>query len=372
MKLAYKISLTLILLAGLMCANLEAKQEFTKTVKKEFDITQDGTTSLMNKYGNVNIKTWDKNRVKIDVRIVVKASNEKAAQEVFERVSINFSNGPSFVKAETSIASKSTKWWNNWSGSKSDYSIHYDVTMPPSNNLEVSNKYGDVYSSTINGKIDLNLKYGNFKIDGGAADSEIALAYGNGTLIRTRNTKIDASYAKLTIEEARDIEVNTKYSTFTVGKANDINSYSKYDTYKVDQVAAFKNQGKYDNIDIEAANSVGVISKYTDFYVESVSQSVDLDFEYGGANIEEISSGFSNVRLNGRYTDFKINLQRGAPFKMEASADYAGIRYPEGMTVVYEKDKGSYHEVSGHSGTQSTSSIIKAKLNYGGLKVKQD
>ena len=98
MKLAYKISLV-FLLAGLLVTGLQAKnhyQEFTKTIKKEFDITRDGTTNIKNKYGKVDIKTWDKNRVKIDVRIVVNARSEKSAQEVFDRIDIGFSNGYPF------------------------------------------------------------------------------------------------------------------------------------------------------------------------------------------------------------------------------------------------------------------------------------
>ena len=46
--------------------------EFTKTIKREFDISANGTTYLSNKYGKIEVKTWDKNRVKIAVTIVVK------------------------------------------------------------------------------------------------------------------------------------------------------------------------------------------------------------------------------------------------------------------------------------------------------------
>ena len=41
------------------------KKEFTKTIKKEFDIDADGKVSIVNKYGEVNINTWDQNKVKI-------------------------------------------------------------------------------------------------------------------------------------------------------------------------------------------------------------------------------------------------------------------------------------------------------------------
>lgn len=373
MKLAYKLSLAFLMLAGLICTDLAAKnrQEFTKTIKKEFDISQDGTTSITNKYGNVDIKTWDRNRVKIDVRIIVKANSEKTAQEVFDRVDINFSNGSSFVKAETEIESKSSKWWG-WNNSKSDYAIHYEVHLPASNNLELRNKYGDVYAARMKGKINLGIKYGNFKLDGADADATIDLAYGNGSLMKARNVSVEIGYGKLKMEEVEDVDIDSKYSTLTVEKASNIKSYSKYDTYKIGSVGAFRNEGKYDNIDIEQANNIVITSKYTDFYVEDLERSLELDFEFGGAAVQTLSRGFNLVQLNGKYTDFKLGLESGAAYSIKATADYAGIRYPSGMTVTYEKEKGSYHEVEGHSGQQGTESVIKAKLNYGALKVKQD
>lgn len=85
-------------------------QEFTKTVKKEFPINATGTVDLSNKYGKVDVHTWERDRVKIDVTIVVDARSESTAQEVFNRIQIDFSNDDSFVKAETSIETNKS-WW---------------------------------------------------------------------------------------------------------------------------------------------------------------------------------------------------------------------------------------------------------------------
>lgn len=374
MKLAYKISLVL-LLVGLISVGSDAKdrhKEFTKTIKKEFDITRDGKTSIKNKYGKVDIKVWEKNRVKVDVRIVVNASTESKAQEVFDRIDVGFKNGSNYVSAETVIESKKSSWWGNWSSSKSDYTINYEVYLPQSNSVNVTNKYGDVYVAELDGQLDVELKYGNFKLDGVNADANLNLAYGNGTLVKARDVDIEASYAKLRLKEINDTEIRSKYSTFQIERADDIRSYSKYDNYDIGEVKEFRNEGKYDDIDIDNANNVIIAARYTEVYINNIAGSLDLDFEYGGASVQKLSKGFSDVRLNGKYTDFKLNLESGAVYRMEASADYAGIRYPSAMTVTYEQDKNNSHQVEGHSGTQNAPSVIKARLNYGGLKVRQE
>ena len=70
MRLVYKFSLALFCLA-ISYASLHAEGwgEYNKTVKKEFAISSNGTVYLANKYGKVDVKTWDRNRVKLDIRI---------------------------------------------------------------------------------------------------------------------------------------------------------------------------------------------------------------------------------------------------------------------------------------------------------------
>ncbi|MBK7338549.1 MAG: hypothetical protein IPJ00_21495 [Saprospirales bacterium] len=42
------------------CAPTSNGQEFNKTITKEYDISANGTTYLSNKYGKVDVKTWEK------------------------------------------------------------------------------------------------------------------------------------------------------------------------------------------------------------------------------------------------------------------------------------------------------------------------
>ncbi|MCB0582305.1 MAG: hypothetical protein KDD10_23705, partial [Phaeodactylibacter sp.] len=61
-------------------------QEFSKVIKKEFAISQEGTLALSNKYGPVKVEGWDRQRVKLEVNIRVRASGEASAQRVFHRI----------------------------------------------------------------------------------------------------------------------------------------------------------------------------------------------------------------------------------------------------------------------------------------------
>lgn len=377
MKSVYNFSMVLVLLMSLFVTTAQAsvitriiKQEYTKSVKKDFGISANGTVTLSNRYGKMDIKTWDKNRVKIDVRITVSASSEQEAQEVFERISVDFSNGGDFVNAETQIASKNSSWWGGWNdNNKTDFNIDYDVYMPPTATLDLSNKYGDVYVAELARNADITVKYGNFRLEGIGENLKINLGYGNGTVVKSARTEANISYSKFRLQDGGDMDLSTKYSKIGIDKAGDIRVNSAYDTYDIGRVRDYHSTGKYDNVSIGTADNITAVSKYTDYSVGMVKNSADFDLTYGGARLEKVARGFTEMRLSGRYADYKLHVEDGASYHLNANANYAGIRYPSPMQVTYEKDQGTSHTVEGYINTKGARSIIKANLSYGGLKV---
>lgn len=377
MKLVYKINLAVLLIAGI-ASSVRAdgldRREFSKTIKKEFDITATGTTAIYNKYGTVEIKTWDRNRVKVDVKIIVNASNEGEAQRVFDRININFYNKSNYVKAETEIESVKKTWWESWSGSdtKSDYTVNYEVYLPASNNLELGNRYGDTYIANLSGKVNVSVKYGNIKMQNIGNTASITLAYGNGSVLSAKNMTGDISYAKFICGEADNVEITSKSSRLRFDKVNNIISITKNDTYEIEEVNEFKNEGKYDNFTIGTAQDIIIISKYTQLKVNNIGNLLDLNMGYGGASVGNVSKNFSSINLVGSHTDYKLVVDPGTNYRLDAAANFGGIYYPSAMQVSYEKERGTEHEVKGHLGGQSARGTITARLEHGGLTVKQE
>lgn len=375
MKSAFKISLLLFLAlswaAPAIAGNPGDAREFTKTIKKEYDISSDGTVHLNNKYGKVEVKTWDRNRVKIEVTIVVNANSESSAQEVFNRISINFSNNPAWVKAETVIEPAKRSWWN-WGSSSSDYKINYLVYMPPANNLELYNRYGDSFVAELKNRALINVKYGNFKADGIGERASIDLAYGNGTLAKTGYMQSSVSYGNLTCTEVNDADISSKYSKVFIERAGVVRSTSKYDEYRLGALKEFRNTGGYDNFDIRSAETVVVNTKYSNVTVGRLSHLLDLTISYGSGVINQVGKSFSGITLNGKYTDFKVTLEPGTDARFEATGSYAGIGYPSSLSVSYEKEQGQSREVRGHFGSSGSKGFIKAQLSYGNLRIRQE
>lgn len=372
MRSVYRVSLFLlaVVFLGFQAFSFSSalKEEFKKSIKKEFPISETGIVSLYNKYGKVDVKTWEKNRVKIDVTITVKAGKEADAQKVFETITIDFSSNDDFVKAQTII--DSNKGWMDWSDNKNEFTIDYQVYLPATVELDIANKYGDVYVVAMQNDMKVVVKYGNYRLEGVQGDLETELGYGNGQVLFCKDVKAMISYGNVQFNQARDMELETKYSKIILEQAAEVRTLSKYDNYQIGTLKSFRSQGKYDNVQIEQVEDLIVSSRYTDYKVLQIRNSADLDLQYGAVKLENIARGFSEVRLVGRYTDYKIHVEEGASYQLEATADYAGVMYPEKMSVTYENEKGTFHEVEGHMGTKNARSVIRARLDYGGLNIR--
>jgi hypothetical protein len=287
---------------------------------------------------------------------------------VFDQIRIDFTSSSNLVKAETVIESSSG--WNWWGSSKSDFTVDYEVYLPKTVTLDVTHKYGDVFTSDFSGRVMMNLKYGNLRMDELHNDLRLDLSYGNATIASARDAEGIISYSNLTMAKLRDGKLTTKYSNVTIEEGNYIQSESKYDTYRLGTISKLNDRASFGSVEIDRIEDLTSYSRYTDFKVMQISNSADLDLEYGGARLEKILKGFSEIRLNGRYSDFKLQVEEGANYQLEAAGKYAGILYPSSLKVTYENEQPTYHEVSGHNGVANARSVIKARLDYGGFKMQ--
>jgi hypothetical protein len=369
MKPAYKIAgLLLIVLFAANALWASPRAEFTKTVKREFAIDANGLAQFITKYGKLDVKTWDQNRVKVEVTIRVQARSEQEAQRVFNQIRIDFTSASNLVKAETIVETSSR--WNWWGSNKSDFTVDYEVYIPQTLTLDVAHKYGDVFAASMGGQAIIDLKYGNLRMDEIRNDLKLNLGYGNATIAGARDAELNISYSNLTLAKMRNGKLTTKYSNVSLEEALEIETESKYDTYRMGIVGKLKNRTSFSAVEIKTVDDLSSYCRYTDVKVGTVRNSADLDLEYGGARIDNILRGFSEIRLNGRYSDFKIKVEEGATYQFEASARYAGIIYPSSLKVVSEREQATSHEVSGYAGVANARSVIKAKLDYGGFRMQ--
>jgi hypothetical protein len=368
----YKL-IGLFLLVAMYCQAgvFEVAKEFQKTINKEFPITADGEVAIHNKYGKVDIHTGDFNKVNIKITITVDTKNAEKADELFERISVDFSHSESFVKAVTNIESKSSSWFNWGSNSSGSYKIDYDVEMPIGCSLDLKNKYGHSYVDNLRNDADFEIKYGNLKTEDIAGDVKLTLGYGKGNLGSVHDLKLLIKYSQLEADKANNIFSETKYSGLNFSEVGgQLDVVSKYDKYTVGSVGDFEFEGKYGNIVITEVGDLYVNVGYTDIIIDKLQNRGIFEVTYGKTEIDQLNQGFDKVSYQGKYTDLIIDLDADFDVTMELENKYGSIKYPEMMTVSRDIRDGNHRIVRcGTSGAQGKGSIA-VDISYGNIKIR--
>lgn len=327
--------------------------EKTKTIKKEFDVNADALLSIKNKYGNVDVVSWDQNRVEIEVTITVSGNNESKVIDRLSKIDVNFENSRSAVSAKTSIENSSKGWYN--SNNKMNYQIDYKVKVPVTNSVDLSNDYGTITLNEIKGKAEINCDYGKILIGNlfhennsinidYTSDSEIELVNG-GT--------INADYSKFRIEKAKNIDLNADYTDSKFGHMEDLNFACDY--------------GK---LEVERANNIDGNGDYLTIRIGTVYKNLSIDADYGGIKVDKLMKGFENVRIHSDYAGIKIGMDNDISFNFIGKSSYGGFDI-EGENVTYlkkvVKSNSKYYE--GFVKQENSGAKIDISSEYGSVKL---
>lgn len=353
MKYIVKIVTLLLLIPSMMTANnMDGKHTKTKTIKKEFTINENAEIYLNNKYGNIDIKTWDRNEVSIEIIITTNGNNESKVEERLENINVHFENSSQEVSAKTHFKKQNNSWNIFGRSSSVNMNVKYFVRMPISNNLTVNMDYGDVLLDELQGKAEIDCDYGKIYIGKLLNDNNsINLDYSRGSTIDfIKNGKINIDYSTIDIEEAGNVDLNTDYSNTTFDKVNNLNFNSDYGSLIVNN-----------------ANKIVGNSDYVNLKFGNIKSTLIIVADYGNIKVDKMGENFNEVDLNTEYTGVKIGIDNNSSFALISDSQYSGVSLPEGFnfTKQIEKNSKKYYEGT-YNGSKGK---ITMKSQYGGIKI---
>jgi len=345
------------------------KKQYSKTIEKSFDISRNGEVAIVNQYGSIDMHTWDKNEVQLTVTIVVNATSQSAAEDVFEKINIHFDNAADRVLAETIINKEDKAWWNWGSSIKSDFEINYKLYMPISCSVDFNNKYGNINMMDLENHAKITARYGDLTMGDLEGDLELYLGYGNAFTGSLKDVKGEIEFSKFRCEAMNDFLGQSKYSQMIINRGGRLVAESKYDNYQLGNIKAFINEGKYDNILIEACEELVIETKYTDVKMGSLSQKLVAELSYGGIKVNELLKGFDKVMVESAFANLTFGLAQDVAMDVELVGKYINVNIPKSSIVKDEQD-GSSRTVKAAFGSKGSRGNVQLEMEYGELKMQ--
>lgn len=353
MKNMYKLLLILFLIPLTITAtDKRGKYTKSKTINKEFNVSKNATLNISNKYGNIDIISWNENKIVIDITITTNGDNEEKVEKRLEQISVNFDANSSNVSAKT-IVEKNTSSWNLW-GNKNNVNmqINYLVKIPITNNVDLNNDYGAISLDKLEGSSKINCDYGKINI---------------GELLNSNNY-ININYtSKSTIEFMKDGEINSDYSTLHIEKSGTTKLNADYSHISFGRLVSLDYNCDYGDLKIEDCENLHGNSDYMHTTVNKLSGSGDFNSDYGSIKINELGENFKNIKVKSSYTRVKLGTHPAASFNITASLSYCNLKRNTGFTFNKEIEKSSSKYYEGYYNSSNSTSNITINSSYGNV-----
>ncbi|MDO6820461.1 hypothetical protein [Zobellia sp. 1_MG-2023] len=356
-KLQYKsIALFFLMVPMLLMANTrepKGKHSKEKTIKKEFYVNADALLRVNNSYGNVNIISWNENRILIEVHIKTNSNNEEKAQEKLDGISVDFEASKSIVSARTNIDNNNSRWGWNWGKSNNvNMQINYTIKLPVKNNVDLNNDYGSISIDRVDGHAKINCDYGRLDI---------------GEL-RGRNNQLNFDYTtKSTISFINSGKISADYSGFHIEKAGDLIISADYTNGSVAQMKNLQYNSDYGKIEITEVNNIQGTGDYINVQLGTVHGNVDIVADYGSLKIANMAQDAGNMQLRTDYTGVKIGYDPNYHFNFEIKTSYSGVSGKDDFEINISEEKNTSRFYKGYYGSNNSGNSVSISSDYGGV-----
>lgn len=343
----YKLLMLLIIIVGKTYAgNLV---ELKKSVNKSFAINKSTQISISNQFGDITVKNWEKNELKVTVEISVNGRNEQRAKSMLDDITIDIDESSSGIALETVLSGHVQN--------KSDESIeiNYSVYMPAGSDIYLENKFGDTFVADRKGVSKFQISYGNLKAENMEGPVELELSFGNGSIGQMKSAKAEVKYSDLQIETVDELELEQHFSNVTLGSVINMELESKYGEVNVEKLVSA-------NCDVQ----------FSGFQIDELVKSLVLEANYVSEfKINKLKKDFELLKCYGKFSSLNVTVEPGLKADLDAEFSFADMTSQlSDMNLYYKAKEDHRSEYKAKIGGGNPSKKIIIKSSYGGLKLK--
>lgn len=338
--------------------SVSGKHTKEKKISKSYEVAADALLKIDNSYGNIDVSTWNQNKVQIEVVIKVNGNDEQKVKEKLDEIFVKFNQSTEGVTAKTYFDEENRSWWNVIFGENNNLNmeVNYFIKAPVTNNVHLINDYGNIYLDKLTGNAKINCDYGSIDIGELLGNSNhINIDYSRNSHIGVvKNAVINADYSEFEIEDAKSLDINADYTKSKVRKVE----YLKYN-------------GDYGSLNVDKVRKLDGNGDYVSTKIGQVYQSLDLNLDYGNAEINKIMKGAGNIKIKTNYAGIKVGYDADHPFNFELQSTYGGIDGMEGLEVQKKNNESNKKSYSGYHLKSGNSSNIVISSNYASIKFQK-
>ncbi len=336
---------------------LKGRYTKEKKIKKEYNVNSDAMLRISNSYGNVDVTSWNENRVVIEVTVKTNGNNEDKVAEKLDDIDVEFDANGGLVYARTKIGKEKSSWWNSWNDNNNvNMEINYAIKVPVTNSVDLSNDYGGIFLNRIEGQAKISCDYGRLELGELMAENNyLSFDYtNNSTIGYMKSGKINADYSSFTLEKSEYVELNADYTKSTFEDINSLNYACDYGNLTAENLGKITGRGDY--LSVRLGQIMG---------------DVNLNADYGSIKIDKLTSEAGDVVIQSDYAGITIGYAQDYNFTFNIKLEYAGLSGDDDFEMIKKRIESSDKYYEGYYGNSSSQNNININSEYGGVTFKK-
>ena len=335
----------------LLMAGPQASAQFTETREfvKRFAVKPETRIDITNKYGRIELNTWDKDSVVIRFRMEINEKKPIKLEKTMGNLDFDISNSPYYLVVKTQVDKKKSQLENEFQKFKetilqTNGSIRIDLTvyLPDNHELRLENKFGDIVMGDYKGETQISLSNGKLKTGELAKRSVLNLSFTDAVINNLPSSRIQCNYCDIQVKNSGSLRLESKSSTIEIMNSEDLSIDSRRDKLRIRQA---------DKIEAEGS--------FTQFRISEMKNKANMRLSFGSLEMEKVMSTFNNLYIESRSADVNLYFQPESKFNFEITEAKTDLKLGHEMKVEDKEVLDSKENKNRHTG-------------YFGKKMKDD
>ncbi len=350
----------------LLCSVLTVwgqKDSEIRNYTRSYAVRKNFSLEVTNKYGAVHLTTWDVDSVSIRAEAIAYGPDRSRISKMFDGLEIDITDYDYVIRARTEFSQNFNMFIESFKGMTSKMipydsrlEINYYISLPEYLNINIENRYGDVFLENSTGTVSITISNGSLKAGNLLKAPSINLSFCDAVIQSIGSGRIDASLSEITIDETTDLTIKSIGSKIEVEKAGDIRVDSRRDKFFIGTVETLSGS-----------------SYFTDYRIDYLLKKADITSKYGDIDINNVEKGFGSINIISNYSDVSLNFDESSSYNLEIRHVNAHVVLPdnnkdiEKETLDYDKKE---YTMTGKVGNNPGTSEVKLDATRGNIYIK--
>lgn len=313
----------------LMLSNLEPVE--TLEISREIDMPAKGAIYLENIYGNVIIKTWNQQKVKIATSVSYTGKNTLTSDEWLNKINLSLKKVGNSVKIKSGLINIGNAYYvtdNNIVINQSQNKVPYLVYKGDGQSIvgDISKTKRDItITIPVDCKLDIESKYGDVTLPNNLEELTIELSNGNLDGENMGKLSLRCKYANITVGDIKNAELEITNGQFLANNITDLDLDCKNSSVEMATVKNAVIRSTNDEVEMEEVGQLSGRKNYGNLRITQLNKSIDLEGVNADVKIRNVGSEVSLIKLNDRYADIRIPLRNMKNYSVDFTGLYSAV-----------------------------------------------